>query len=249
MRAANPLLLLVAATTFLTRIPLGRWIEVDGRAVARAAPLYPLVGAGIGIVGGVVAEALAGPLAALVAATVAVGVVAILTGAMHLDALADTADALAGSTRERSLEIMRDHAVGSFGAIAIMLAVVTQIALVSELTASGDVVAVWASAAAVARWSSLPLASLLPYVRPEGQGLALSGSSSTSALVGLLVAAAVAVLALGVDGVWALAAAAATAAVLGVFFRAWLGGVTGDCLGATTAVAELAALTVLAAVQ
>jgi adenosylcobinamide-GDP ribazoletransferase len=249
MRGANPLLLLVAATTFLTRVPIGRWVDVDARSVAAAAPLYPLVGAGIGVLGGVTADALAGPLPAYVAAALAVALVAILTGAMHLDALADTADALGGSTRERRLEIMRDHAVGSFGAIAIALAVVTQIALVSELATSGGALAAWASAAAVARWSSLPLAALLPYARAEGQGLALSRSGPAAAVLGLVVAAAVAVVALGADGLWALVAAAATAAVLGAFFRLWLGGVTGDCLGATTALAEVAALTVLVGVR
>jgi adenosylcobinamide-GDP ribazoletransferase len=247
MRAANPFLLLVAATSFLTRVPIGRWIDVDGRTVAAAAPLYPLVGAGIGVVGGAVADALAGPLAAVAAAAIAVAVVAILTGAMHLDALADTADALGGSTRERRLEIMRDHAVGSFGAIAIALAVVIHIALVSEPADRGDALPLWATAAAVARWSSLPLAALLPYVRREGHGLALAGAGVASALAGLVVATGIALVAVGVDGFWALAAAAGTAAVLGAFFRSWLGGVTGDCLGATTMVAELAALTALIA--
>jgi adenosylcobinamide-GDP ribazoletransferase len=249
MRGANPLLLLVAATTFLTRMPIGRWVSVDGRAVAAAAPLYPLVGAGIGVAGGFVADALAGPLTALAAAAIAVGVVAILTGAMHLDALADTADALGGSTSERRLEIMRDHSVGSFGATAIALAVVTEIALVAELAAGDDALAAWATAAAAARWSSLPLAALLPYVRPEGQGLALSGSGVASALAGLVLTAGVAVVALGGEGLWAVAAAAAVAALLGAFFRAWLGGITGDCLGATTMLAELAALATLAAVR
>jgi adenosylcobinamide-GDP ribazoletransferase len=247
MRAANPFLLLVAATTFLTRIPIGRWIDVDGRVVAAAAPVYPLVGAGIGVVGGAVADTLAGPLTAVAAAAIAVGVVAILTGAMHLDALADTADALGGATRERRLEVMRDHSVGSFGAIAIALAVVTQTALVSEPAARGDALPVWATAAAVARWSSLPLAALLPYVRREGQGLALAGSGPASAFAGLVVATGIALVAVGSHGLWALAAAAVTAVVLGAFFRAWLGGVTGDCLGATTLLAELAALAALAA--
>jgi adenosylcobinamide-GDP ribazoletransferase len=249
MRGANPLLLLVAATTFLTRIPIGRWIDVDGRAVAAAAPLYPLVGAGIGVVGGLAADALAGPLAALAAATIAVGAVAVLTGAMHLDALADTADALGGPTRERRLEIMRDHAVGAFGATAIALAIVTEVALIAELAADGTALVSWAAAAAAARWSALPLAAALPYARSEGQGQTLSGSGWPAVLIALVVAAAVALAAHGLDGLWALAAAGLVAAVLGGFFRIWLGGVTGDCLGATTMLAELAALAALVAVR
>jgi adenosylcobinamide-GDP ribazoletransferase len=247
MQGANPLLLLVAATTFLTRIPIGRWIDVDGRAVAAAAPLYPLVGAGIGVVGGFVADALAGPLAAFAAAAIAVGVVTVLTGAMHVDALGDTADALAGPARDRRLEIMRDHALGAFGATAIALALVTQVALVAELATDGSALAGWAAAAAAARWAALPLAAALPYARPDGQGRALSGSGLLAVLGAFLAAAAVAVAAQGVDGLWALAAATAVATILGGFFRSWIGGVTGDCLGATTMLAELAALAALVA--
>lgn len=247
MQGANPFLLLVAATTFLTRIPIGRWIDVDGRAVAAAAPLYPLVGAGIGVVGGLVADALAGPLAAFAAAAIAVGAVTVLTGAMHVDALADTADALAGPAPERRLEIMRDHAVGAFGATAIALALVTQVALVAELAADGNALAGWAVAAAAARWAALPLAAVLPYARPDGQGRALSGSGSLAVLGAFVAAAAVAVAAQGIDGLWALAAATAVATILGGFFRTWIGGITGDCLGATTVLAELAALAALVA--
>ena len=98
--------MLVAATTFLTRIPLGRVVSVDGDAVARAAPVYPLVGGAVGALGGAVVDVTSGPLPAIAAAALGLGVVALVTGAMHLDALADTADALGGMTRERRLEIM-----------------------------------------------------------------------------------------------------------------------------------------------
>ena len=247
MRGANPLVLLAAATTFLTRIPLGRWIEVDGRTVAAAAPFYPLVGAGVGVVGGLVADGLAGPLPAFAAAAIALGAVVVLTGAMHVDGLADVADAFAGATRGRRLEIMRDHAVGAFGASAIALTLLIEVALVAELAAAGTAVASWAAAAAAARWAALPLAAVLPYARADGQGRALGESNPLAVVLALAAAAAVALAALGVDGLWALAAAGAVAAILGGFFRLWIGGVTGDCLGATTMVAELTALAALVA--
>jgi adenosylcobinamide-GDP ribazoletransferase len=247
MRGANPFVLLVAATTFLTRIPIGRWIDVDGRAVAAAAPFYPLIGAGVGVVGGLLADALAGPLASLAAAAIAVGAVAVLTGGMHLDALADTADALGGATRERRLEIMRDVAVGAFGATAITLALVMEVALLAELAGRDKALVGWATAAAVARWAALPLAATLRYARPDGQGRALSEVGLSAAVLALIVAAGVALAAHGVDGLWALAAAAAVAVILGGFFHVWLGGVTGDCLGATTMLAEIAALAALVA--
>src|SRR5918996_2798029 len=111
MRAAEPVL---AATAFLTRIPVGRAVDLDAAAVRRAAPLYPLVGAAVGAVAGGAVDLAAGPLPSLAAATLGVALAALLTGGMHLDALADTADALGGMTRERRLGVIRGHPGGPF---------------------------------------------------------------------------------------------------------------------------------------
>jgi adenosylcobinamide-GDP ribazoletransferase len=232
--------MLAAATTFLTRIPVGRAVDVDGAAVARAAPLFPLVGGLVGALGGAVVDVTSGPLPGAAAAVLGLAVVALVTGAMHLDALADTADALGGMTRERRLEIMRDHGVGAFGAVAVVLV------LLFEASVLADVDHAWsafAAAAACARWAPLPLAVALPYARSEGQAAALVASTSwLRTLLALAVACGIAVAVRGVDGLSAVGAAAATALVLGVFFRRWIGGVTGDTLGATTELAQAGAL-------
>jgi adenosylcobinamide-GDP ribazoletransferase len=243
MRASSPLLPLAAATAFLTRVPVGRFGELDGRAVARAAPLYPLVGAAVGALAGAVVDVLAGPLPAWAAATIGVGLAALLTGGMHLDALADTADALGGGTRERRLEIMRDHSIGSFGAVALVLVLVLEISLLAELGARDLALVSFAAAGALSRWSPLPIALALPYARDDGQGRSLAtGISLAVVLVGLAVAAGIAAIALGSGAAAALGAAAGVALVLGLFYRRWLGGVTGDALGATAKLCETAAL-------
>ncbi len=231
--------MLAAATTFLTRIPIGRVVAVDGPAVARAVPLYPLVGGAIGALGGAVVDVAAGPLPAVAAAALGLAVVALVTGAMHLDALADTADALGGMTRERRLEIMRDHSVGAFGAVAVVLVLLFEASLLADVDHAWSA---FAAAAACARWAPLPLASVLPYARAEGQGAALVGTSFLRVAAALAVACAVALGVRGVDGLVVLAAAAATAGVLGLFYRRWIGGVTGDTLGATTELAQAAGL-------
>jgi cobalamin 5'-phosphate synthase/cobalamin synthase len=242
MRAARAL---AAAVAFLTRVPVGRLAAFDGEDVARAAPLYPAVGAAVGAAGGAVADALAGPLPALVAAALGVAVLAVVTGALHLDALADTADAIGGATRERRLEIMRDHAIGAFGATALALILVLEVAAVAALAERGLALESLVAAGAVSRWAPLPVAAVLPYARPEGQAGVLAERSGLGAsTVGLAVAAGLAAAALRLDGLALVAAAGAVAVLAALACRAWLGGVTGDTLGATTQLAEAAALVV-----
>ena len=241
--ALSPLHPLAAATAFLTRIPVARLTDIDGRAVARAAALYPLVGAGVGAAGGAVIDLLAGPLPAWSAAVVGVGVAALLTGAMHLDALADTADALGGTTRDRRLEIMRDHAIGSFGTLAVVLVLLLEISLLADLGERDLALVSFAAAGACSRWAALPLAVALPYARDGRQGHSFAAEiSAASMLVGLAVAAGVSGLWLGIGATALLGAAAAVALALGLFYRRWLGGVTGDTLGAATALAQAACL-------
>src|SRR6185437_12107839 len=122
-----------AAVAFLTRVPVGCVVELDATDVARGAALFPLVGAGIGAAVGGIADALAGPLTAPLAAVLAVAVGAALTGALHPDGLADAADALGAPTRERALEIMRDHQIGVYGALALLFDIALKIATVAVL--------------------------------------------------------------------------------------------------------------------
>jgi adenosylcobinamide-GDP ribazoletransferase len=241
----------VAAVTFLTRVPLGRRIEVDATDVGRGAVLFPLVGAGIGAFAGLAAAGLEGPLPPLVAGGLAVGVAVALTGALHLDALADTADALGAVTRERALEIMRDPRLGAFGVAAVVLALLVETATLGALADIGDAVAGFAVAGALSRAVPAPVAAVLPYARATGgPGSVLSGRvSAVASAVACGLAVLIAVLLLGWDGVVLAGAAAGIAVVCGAGSRLWLGGVTGDTLGATVQLAEIAVLVVLLALR
>jgi adenosylcobinamide-GDP ribazoletransferase len=234
-----------AALAFLTRIPVRRALGPED--VARGAVLFPLVGAGVGALSGAAALLLYPSVPALAAAGVAVGVELVVTGAMHVDALADTADAAGAETRERALEIMRDSRIGSFGTAALTTDLVTRAAAIAGLVAVGGPVAALAAAGALSRAASLPVAAALPYARAEGgpRGV-LSGRVGWARAGRAVVVALVAAVGLtGLDGAWAAAGAAATAAVLALVFRRWLGGVTGDALGAITQLSGLVALLVL----
>src|SRR6266511_1362939 len=146
---------------------------------------------------------------------------------------------LGGVTRERRLEIMRDHAIGSFGAVTLVVVLLFE---ASALSAEGSAWSAFAAAAACGRWAALPHAAFLTYARP---GEPVLRTSWKGVLLGLLVAGAVALGVRGVSGLAAIGTAAAVALVLGAFFRRWLGGVTGDTLGATTELAQAAALAAL----
>jgi adenosylcobinamide-GDP ribazoletransferase len=243
MRAASALVLPAAAVSFLTRVPVGRLADVDGATVARAAPLYPLVGAGVGALAGGAVDVARGPLPALASAAVGLALAAAVTGGMHLDALADAADGLGGTTRERRLAIMRDHATGAFGATALVVVLAFEAAVLASTTSAWSS---FAAAAACARWAPLPLAAILPRARPEGQGASLTAHvSRVGVLTASVVACGVAFVLCGLAGFAAFAAAAATALVVGLFVHRWIGGTTGDVLGATTELAQAAALAAL----
>lgn len=238
----------MAAVAFLTRIPVGRYVELGQADVGRGAALFPLVGGAVGGACGLASDLLAGPVPPLVAGGLAVTLAAILTGAMHLDALADAADALGGTTRERALEIMRDHAVGAYGTVALVLVCLLDAAALGALGASGDAAVVGLAAGAAGRAAMLPAALVLPYARAgAGQGRVLEQLGLPGAVVGVLLAVALAFPA-GEAGVVGLGAAALVALALGVFFRRWIGGVTGDLMGATAKLAETAALVTALAV-
>jgi adenosylcobinamide-GDP ribazoletransferase len=232
----------VAALTFLTRIPLGRLVATSADDVARGAPFFPVVGALVGAAGAGVVLLVEPPLSPLLAAALATVATVALTGAFHLDGLADTLDATGAMARERSLEIMRDSRIGSFGAAGLALALLVRVAVIAQLVAGGGVLGSMVAAGAVSRGAAVGLAGIVPYARPEGGVL-----TGRLGLWGVPVAAAIAVAALRLDGLVVLAAAAAVAVVLGLVFRAWLGGVTGDTLGAASETTELVALVVAAA--
>jgi adenosylcobinamide-GDP ribazoletransferase len=239
----------VAAVTFLTRVPLGRAVTVDAADVARGALLFPLVGAGVGAVAGGTALLAHRTLSPLVAAALAVAVAVALTGALHVDALADTADSAGARTRERALEIMRDSRIGSFGAAAVVLDLLVKTAAIAELLDESRALAALVAAGALSRAASPALAALLPYPRVAGgPGSVLTGHVSPPvAAVGATTASAIAIAALGADGAIVVAAVAASTAALGVAYLRRFGGATGDALGTATEVGETLALVLAAA--
>ena len=227
------------AWAFLTRLPGGAHPETD-QDLGRSVPWFPLVGAVIGCLSGAVYWALHGPLGALLAAVLAVAVGVVATGGLHEDGLADTADALGGSTRERRLEIMKDSRVGAFGVLALVLSTLVRVFAVASL-APVDGLAALVVAHMLGRTMAVAVMGVAP---AAGTGL---GHSYTTHLprawtIVAVVVSAAAAASLGLPGAGSLAAAAAGTAMVGLVASRAFGGTTGDVLGATEQVVEMAVL-------
>lgn len=239
----------VAALAFLTRLPLARRFDAGAGDVARGAWAFPLAGAGIGAAVGVVAIASEDLLTPMAGAAMAVLAGVLLTGALHLDGLADSADGLGGPTRETALRAMRDHAVGVYGATAIALDLLLRTALLAALLEHGPSVVLAASlaAGAISRAAVLCLPLALPYAQPAaGAGAALSGRGGVArAAIALAIAAAASLAVAGIDAFICLGVALAAAVLVGGCARRRLGGITGDVLGAVVEVVEIACLMAL----
>jgi adenosylcobinamide-GDP ribazoletransferase len=231
---------MLTAVAFLTRLPVGAYAKPD---LNRAALFFPLVGA---LVGGIAAgtRALADlALAPLPATLLAVAAAIIVSGALHEDGLADVADALgAHTTRDRRLEILKDPRIGTFGGLALIVAVGLTATTVAGLDTE-DAVKALVIAHTLSRWAILPVSKALPPAKPGGAGSLLR--VTTPSLVAATVLAAAIVTPLG--GAPALLAVALAAAASAIVLHTTLGGITGDGYGATAKAAELAALMTLAA--
>jgi adenosylcobinamide-GDP ribazoletransferase len=230
----------VASVSFLTRLPVGSLVALDGSDVARSSVWFPLVGAGIGAAVGGVATLLAHAFPPVLAAVMAVLVGVLLTGALHVDALADTFDALGARSRERALEVMRDSTVGAYGVVAIVADLLMRVAVIDVLVVQHRALVYGALAGAISRLSPVVLSAILPYARADtGLGLAFTRASRLRAVWAAVLASGLALGLAGERGALALIVILALTAGAGLFFRRWLGGVTGDTLGAAAEVGEV----------
>ena len=234
---------IVDAIQLLTRLPVPSNDTPRGAAAAWA---YPLAGtvlgalaAAIGLLGH--AFGLPAPLSALL--TLATLVIA--TGALHEDGLADTADGLWGGwTLERRLEIMKDSRIGAYGVIALFLGLAARWAALWMLfEISPETAAAAILVAATASRAMMPgVMWALPHARPDGLSSQVGDVARDTALVALGIAVLVALIFTGWGGVMALIWALAVTALLARIARAKIGGQTGDILGATQQLAEIAIL-------
>ena len=225
---------LAAAFQFLTRLPLPR-IAYRPDALSRSAKFFPLVGLALGAAMAGIYRILSPHLPAVFVALLIVLFSTLVTGGLHEDGLADAADAFGGGwQRQRILDIMKDSRIGVYGSLAIVFSVVARVLLLAHL-APGIFVSYAVSAEVLSRWTVLPLGMALPGAREEAsQGARLARQISlTSVIVGTLFAMAIVGYLLRISAWKPVAAALLVALLTGLYYKWRIGGVTGDCFGAT----------------
>ena len=238
---------LIVAATFLTRLRLPAAPALDLSALRRASRLFPAVGLLIGLAGGIVyAAAFELGFASWLAASLAVAATILLTGGLHEDGLADTADGFAGgASREDKLAIMRDSRIGSFGALALIFSVLFRVAALASLADPDIGIAALICAHASSRAAMTAVMHLLPNARDDGLSAGVGRPDRSAAIIGVAIALVAALVLLQEAGLLGLVIAGGAAAGVAVLARRQIGGQTGDVLGAVEQVAQAAFLAAL----
>jgi adenosylcobinamide-GDP ribazoletransferase len=235
------------AAAFLTILPVGPAAAAASNDVAASFRWFPLIGFVIGLTLCAIDWLLMPLFSHALRALLLVLILTALTGALHLDGVADTADALgAGRNRERALQILRDSRIGSFGAIALFFVLGLKIIAIASSGGSQRYAMLYL-APGLSRWAMVALASGLDYLRPVGAGAAMLSRDRRRNLQVATVTAVVALAPLVMMlALRACIIAAALTLALRAFYRRWLGGVTGDLIGAAGELVETAVLIALA---
>jgi adenosylcobinamide-GDP ribazoletransferase len=240
---------LILAVQFLTRIPTPQVRDFAPEQLAQSARWFPVVGA---LVGAIVAAACVlgahvDPWLGALAGTVAWIAV---TGALHLDGLADLADALGASHRgrERFLEVLHDPRIGSFGAIALVVAIAAKMVLLAVLLRRhADALALVADLALLAAWARYGAVVWSRTLPPLAPGVAERFAWRASGAMLWLWAAALVAAGLAGERVEVTATALVALAAWWLYLRWRVGGMSGDCLGAGVEVMEIVLLGALCA--
>lgn len=232
------------AITLLTIVPIP---AAGSDGLGGAAGWFPLVGAAVGALAGGVRVGAGQLLGRTPATALAMIALVVVSGALHQDGLADTADGLgAHGDRDRRLQIMRDSAIGVYGALALIAWALLMTTTLASLPAAHALIALTA-ACTLARWAALLHATATPPARTDGLGaalhvsrIALGAATITSALLTFALCGAS-------PGAIAFGTVLLVAVLSVIFVRRTLGGRTGDTLGATIAIAEAAVCVALLA--
>lgn len=241
------------AFALLTRFRIPTFRVRSSATYASAFWAFPVVGAVIGAAGALVFWLCLSVELSVVAATIlTVTAMLFVGGGLHEDGFSDFWDGIGGGrTRERKLEIMRDSRQGAYGALSLTIMIALQIVLLTDIYIRGRVttcLTVLVASEAVARsMIALPCIFMNP-ARGDGLGAVMKSAGKASMLAGGMLGAVIAFVLMLKAGIALIIGALAGAAVITLLASRFLGGFTGDVLGATVVMARLSALCFVAAV-
>jgi adenosylcobinamide-GDP ribazoletransferase len=230
------------AVSLTTIYPVGPAMQIDDGEVARASWALPVAGLLVGLAGGAIyfiahaASLTAGP-----AATLALAATVLLTGALHEDGLADTADGLGGGrTRDRKLDIMRDSRIGTYGACALFLSLMVRWSALMAIAGPRAVLITLCVAHAASRASLPTFMRLVPPARSDGLAAQAGRPPQQSAVIAILLGALCLVCGFGVaKTIVVLIVLSLAGLVMARIAIKQIGGQTGDILGTLQQIGEI----------
>jgi len=238
------------ALQFLTIIPLPFQVRWDERALGRSMALFPLVGLSLGglLVGVdvIFARVLPRPLLDIML----VALLAVATGALHLDGLADVCDAMAArGSRERFLAVMKDSRIGAVGAVGLVLGLMIKYQAILQIPPESKRMMLLFFPA-VSRFGQVLMTVGAKRARQDGLGVVfISGVGRGQLAVALLITMASGFLTLGWQGVSAVAFVSLLTLSCRRYFTNRVGGITGDLIGCVSEINEMGCLVFLLALS
>lgn len=229
------------AVQFLTRLPVPRSLNSSETDIGKAAAFFPLVGVIVGGGAALVFVALQKILPLPASVLCAVIFAAFVTNAFHEDGLADSFDGFGGGwTKDRVLEIMRDSRIGTYGTLALIFVILGKLTFLSVLP-QGQIWRWLIVAHTAGRWTILPLCAWLPYARAEGQGkLVAKQVGALEITIGTVTLLLAFILLPWKAALATILVTTLVALLSGLYYRVRIQGITGDCLGATNQLTEIA---------
>src|SRR5437016_1821826 len=207
------------AVQFLTRLPV-RTETLTAPRIASSYYFYPAIGFAIGLAAGILRRALTLIFPDSFSIVIILGFLVWVTGGLHEDGLADAADAAGGWTREERFQIMKDARIGAFGAIILILSVLAKYAALTSMNPARIDAAI---------------------ITAHGLGSEFAKRIQTNTLIVTTVfSGALVILISRLSGSVAFCVAGIVVASASTYFRRWIGGITGDCFGATFHFVEIA---------
>ena len=221
----------LAAIQFLTLLPVKR--NFSAEQVGRSSLFFPLVGLLIGLILAGLNWGLSFLLPAAVVNVLLVFMLAVLSGGLHLDGLADTLDSMAGHrTPDERLSIMKDSRIGGFGAIGLVFVILVEYVTLNNLPGSIKL-PVLILAPVISRWTMVNAIYFYPYARPSGLGKAYKEAVKVHHFIlATLISLALSAVLVRWAGLIIMAGAWLTATLMAWYFKNRLRGLTGDTYGA-----------------